>query len=127
MFFSKTFPFRLLSSNGIIWILAFLILRVTFKENTLQFKISAVNSVSVLYILSLKELNLSRHFDLVWATWGSTSSNMTSKIQLIFYATGHESESTTHFLLHCLLYIYERRTLLITITNLDYNLLQNRD
>ena len=65
MFFSKTFPFRLLSSNGIIWILAFLILRVTFKENTLQFKISAVNSVSILYILSLKELNLSHHFDLV--------------------------------------------------------------
>ena len=65
MFFSKTFPFRLLFCNGIIWILAFLILRVTFKENTLQFKISAVNSVSVLYILSLKELNLSRHFDLV--------------------------------------------------------------
>ena len=40
---------------------------------------------------------------------------------------GHDIESTTHYLLHCPLFVNERSTFFSTLSSLDCNLLDNTD
>ena len=44
-----------------------------------------------------------------------------------FSTCGLDIESNEHFLLHCLQFVNERRTLLSTIDNINYKLLENTD
>ena len=91
-----------------------------FRKNFLHFIRSAPNSIHNCHIP--KELNILRNLShLREHKFKHNFENSTNPL----CNCGHDIESATHYLLHCTLFVNERRTFFSTLISLDCTLLDN--